>query len=235
MYLLPPYINSGRGASSQTLDLTGLDASGILSLLNAIPKYIPFGETLVLQADITSTASLDQRVAVEGFYGGGQIIIQGNVNETDATVLHTTQEAVWDFKGSAVDGIYLDRNSVNITVRNLRIETDDNYDPFQVNNGKAQTYFYYNYCLINGTAGSSSGAQAINGSNLEVRNCNFSGGFSGIFALANGRIESDGNASTGTIPLHGLRAISNGVVGKIGSQPTGSTSNELLQPGGDIR
>ena len=43
------------------------------------------------------------------------------------------------------------------------------------------------------------------------------------------------NDDTGTQPAYGLHATNAGTIGKQGTQPAGSTSNELADNGGEIR
>lgn len=85
---------------------------------------------------------------------------------------------------------------------------------------------------INGTAVSGNGTgkgQCIlirQSKPSEVNSCTVSNAQNGIYAIQQ-RLYSANNSSTGTIPANGLRVAAAAVIGKNGTQPTGSTNNEL--------
>jgi hypothetical protein len=66
-----------------------------------------------------------------------------------------------------------------------------------------------------------------------VRNTRFKGGAGGVVASFASSVVSQANDSDATQPAHGLIANSSAIY-KNGTQPTGSTANELTQNGGTI-
>jgi len=220
--------------TTRTINFTSSQtASQINAVISAVGRYIPKDVTITFQF-ANGTYSLNNILLFRGFYGGGQIYIYGNTSETNATVLHTSQDVVLDFKGNATDGLRVDRNSVHVYIFNLRVEVDDTENPFYMLSCTGFNQVWYSYALINGTSNGGHGILAHQHTNVEVRNTYVTGGESGIFALSQSTAYSNGVDDTGTQPKYGLKAQAS-IIYKNSTQPTGSTSNENLVAGGEIR
>ena len=170
---------------------------------------------------------------IQGFYGGGQINIQGNTSETNASTLHTTQEVVLDFKGNSTHGLRPQNNQVKVFIYNLRIEVDDAYIAVVLQQSPSYNRLWYCYLLVNGTGANGYGLLANNSSSIETRSIYLTGGQNGLYAGQNTTVYSNITDDTGTQPQYGLRA-SSGIIYKSGTQPTGSTGNEQTTGGGQI-
>ena len=102
-----------EGAATQTVNFTSTDtAAEIQALIDAVPKYIPGGNTVTFQFG-TGTYTLSATLTFTGFYGGGIMEIQGNTAETNATIKHTTQDVILDSDGSAVNALTM--NGLNVS------------------------------------------------------------------------------------------------------------------------
>jgi hypothetical protein len=216
-----------------------LDASmstaTIQSILNHIPRYIPYGITLTVQFN-DGTYTLTAPLTITGFFGGGQLNIQGNISEANATALHTTQSVFLDFSGqSPCNGLYISGNSVlNIFVKNFKIavsSANDNNGILAIDNS-CQLTIDYNY--IYGTAITEGrGISFVRNSGWAVNNyvSTLLYGITAVQAFVASRTNDD----TGTSPAYGLYATRAAVIGKDSTQPTGSTSDEITDSGGVIR
>ena len=98
---------------------------------------------------------------------------------------------------------------------------------------------HFTYCYIR--ANVCTGDSVVGGSSVnivrgiaEVSSTYISNTQLGIYAQ-NARVFSNNNDDTGTLPAYGITAGSAGTIGKAGTQPAGSTANELTSIGGEIR
>ena len=103
--------------TSEVINLNNfMTASEIQDIINDVPRYIPRGSNVAFQfAD--GIYNLDAKLDFTRFYGEGLITIQGNTLETDATVLHTTQQVHLNFN-NGTNGLYIVRNSNFVDVKN---------------------------------------------------------------------------------------------------------------------
>jgi len=225
---------SGGGLEQNTtIDLnSSMTVAEINALIDAQPKDLN-GHILTLQfADGTYT--IDTRLKISGFYGEGQVIINGNIGES-ASTLHTNQAVVFDCGNTLSTPVYISQNSTIVIVRNIKFSNPTTT--------WKMTFFYsgslkvvVNGCyFVNDGAASSNGA-AIWGdfSKVTVEKCYFSGYDTGIGAERNAELTSVNNASTGTNPRYGLKTYY-GVIITSGTQPSGWTANESANEGGVIR
>lgn len=221
------------GETTRTINLDdSMTVTEIQELINDVGRNIPAGVVITLQfanGDYTLTSPL----YFNGFYGGGQILVQGNTSETDANILHTTQDVVLDFTTSV--GFSIDGNKVKLLFQNLRIEVITALQcMFFSSTGGGDNRVQYCYCLVGGTTGNGAGVFTQRGSVVQIVKTYFTGGLGAIWGLVNSQIYSSGNDDTGTLPLYGLRSDGNTVLGKDGTQPSGSTANEYTNRGGQI-
>jgi len=220
--------------TTRTINFTSSQtATQIQADIDEVGKYIPIGVNITFQFG-NGTYSLDNQINFKGFYGGGAVLIYGNTTETNATVLHTTQDVILDFKGNAVDGIDVALCSIVVYIFNLRIEVDDTHEPASFTNCTAYNRVWYSYLLVNGTSSNGFGVIAQQGTILDTRNNYFTGGTSGVYISNNSIGYSNGNDDTGTQPTYGIRANAS-VLYKSNTQPAGSTANENTVNGGEIR
>lgn len=213
---------------------TSMNAVDIQTLIDAILKYIPYGYLVTFQfADGSFT--INSTLYWGGFFGGGGIKIYGNTTETDATVLHTTQQVILDFTGAAGDGLIVNDNSVSVDVFNLRVQVADTYKGLSFSSSIFPVRAYYNYFELAGVSAPGYGVYCWGGVQADIRQSYFTAGQYGIYALNNSTIHSNGNDDTGTQPTFGMRAQSNSTIGKTSTQITGSSSDEVTGGGGVIR
>ena len=74
------------------------------AIIDGIGSYIPSDQLVTIQFE-NGTYTWNGSLYIQNFYGGGGIYIQGDRNETDHDVLHSTQEVYLDFSGADCEGI----------------------------------------------------------------------------------------------------------------------------------
>jgi hypothetical protein len=226
-------------ATSVTVDFdNSMTAAQIQALINAVPKYIPYGVTVTFQfADGTYT--LNATLSWTGFYGGGTINILGNTTEANATVLHTTQSVVLDFSASTAVGVTVRNNEVYFMIKNLAVVTQGaatGYASLSLQHNTLSIFVYYNYfyadSYVAGDAGSA--IYCLSCPSVTVLYTYLSTHYYGILSSYNSSVYSNGNDDTGTPPIYGLYASGGSKIGKVGTQPSGSVNDEFESSGGEI-
>ena len=209
-----------------------MSASDIQTLIDACPKYIPYGKTLAFQfADGTYT--MPSQLTWEGFHGGGDLKISGNTGESG---LHTNQAVHLNFSGQDCNGLYFEANNIYVYISNLKISIKTNTSSsigIYASRGNTSITPYYNYILGNNTThgvGLQSRESKMFAFNNYVSFLN-----SGLSAYMNGELISRTNDEAGVDPKYGLKASYNGTIAKRSTQPTGSIANEFTCYGGVIR
>ena len=225
---------------STTVNLdNSMTTADIQAEIDALKKYIPFGETVNIQfADGTYVATAGQGIDVSGFYGGGSLEIQGNLSEPGANTTHSNQLVILDCvtNGGGASGIYIHGNMLAyIRVRNVRVN-------FDATNQHRGIYAYYNGGVIQIATSSTLGDLSTGGIGVwvawgtyaKVNNMDFSNSGYGLYVSEGARVYSAVNGSFGTNPNYGIAAQAGGTIYKNGSQPTGATANEQTATGGSI-
>ncbi len=224
-------------AISQTVTLLAADSTAQKQAkIDAVPRYIPFGITVVFQFETGNTHTETTILSWIGFYGGGIIYIQGNTGEANATALHTTQDTIIDFTTNAVNGIDITICRVNVFVINLKIIIQDVVGLIALASQSCfgRTFFAYNYILGETGSNKTFGVLGNNSFGFIVKETYFSTLRYGITSNQSMGLSYE-NDDTGTQPVNGLYAYNSGVIGKRSTQPTGSTANEVVEFGGVIR
>lgn len=209
---------------------SSMSAATIQALIDAQPKNLN-GFTLCFQfADGTYTMS----ASLSFFYfHGGVVQIYGNLSE--GVALHTNQAVFLDFSSGAF-GINLSGNACQQVIRNLKVKVADNAGSIGIrtaigNYAGVSGCYVYADSKVNSPQGIQSSASAAGYYTVNyVSNVGY-----GIYVTRAGTLYSLNNASTGTDPNYGLYSNEASTLGKNGTQPTGSTANELTASGGVIR
>jgi hypothetical protein len=226
-------------AASGTRNLnSSMSVSEMQAVIDGVDKYIPNGRIITFQfAD--GTYNIGTKLTFQGFYGGGRVYIYGNTSETDATVLHTSQQVY--INGSTIadnDGVIrIYENSCFFIVRNLK---------FQCSATTAHTCIIgtinsrpvdVRYCYLFGSTGGTNNTKGVGysgGDTGGVTNTYVSNTRYGIVAGQNSVVQSNGNDDTGTAPNYGLSAQA-GIIMKLNTQPNGTVADEHTYSGGVIR
>ena len=175
-----------------------------------------------------------------GFYGGGIVNVHGDISEANATILHTSQNTIIDTSASDIKYALLFENcQVTINVLNLKITSKDSAGNaaacVRIESCVFRTTVWYCYLVMDGIANSSSGVKTFFAPVVDVFRNYFTGATWAIRTNLS-RCYSNENDDTGTQPRYGLYAVGASTIGKaIGTQPTGSTADELTTGGGEIR
>lgn len=219
--------------TTRTINLTSsMTSANIQSEIDAVGKYIPNGVIVTFQFG-DGTYTLSSRIDWTGFFGGGELVIQGNTGEPGATTAHTNQLVILNFSSS--QGFLIENSYVNSTVRNFKFTIPD----VALGHGCSVSAFLrhqfkYNYVESAGKTTETRGIFALHGGSADVENNLFSNMDRAIYSVNGSNIRSTNNDDTSTLPNYGLLCDA-GVISKIGTQPAGSTANELAVNGGVIR
>lgn len=225
-------IYGGGLDANKTVNLdNSMSAATIQALIDAQPKYIPYGKTLTFQfADGTYTLSAE--LVWEGFDGGGTVRIYGNASDNS---LSTTKAVYLNFSGQACNGIVVYACSCKMDIHFLKIAVNSSggwcYCLSAQHN--IRVVAQYNYFLGNSTT-NGAGVLVIMGKFYAYSNY-FSDIQRAFYGSNDVEIMSYNNDDTGTQPAYGLYAAYNTTIGKRGTQPAGSTANELVSWGSVIR
>ena len=218
-----------------TLDTTMTDPQ-LQEAIDGVHRYIPEGVTITFQFS-NGTYTPSSQLDFQGFYGGGSIAIQGDTSETSATTLHTTQNVHINGSSLSNDVIFVNHNSVEVKIRNLKItvSSSGNYTGVMIKNTNFALVLY-NY-IVGGSSSTGHGIVVKNGSAAQVEFNYVSNLFGGITAFVTSSIYSRGNDDVGTKPSYGLWADWGGEIAKFvpGTQPSGSSADEAAANGSVIR
>ena len=214
-------------STSKTVNFnSSMSVSEMQDSINAQPKNLN-GYALTFQfADGTYT--LDTQLLFRGFVEG-TLKIFGNAADNS---LSTTKSVTLEFT-SAI-GIKIE-SSCSIEVRYLKVSITNagvSYGIYIVSN--PYSVVRYNYVICSQTNGG--GIFFLSSKSLVIDNVIGLSG-NGIISDGNSSLYSENNDDGGESnqPIYGLQAGRNGTIGKSGTQPSGSSSNENVTGGGVIR
>ena len=227
-------------AVAETINLLDSDSTAQQQAkIDAVNKYIPAGTTVLFQFETNNTHVETAALEWVGFYGGGIINVHGDISEADATILHTSQNTIIDTSAtSLLYALHFINCQVTINVLNLKITSKDasgqNASCIRIDSCVYRTTVWYCYLLMDGIVNNSTGVKTFYVPVLDVLRTYFSNMTWGIRTNLS-RCYSNNNDDTGTQPKYGLYATGASTIGKNGTQPAGSTANELTAGGGVIR
>jgi hypothetical protein len=232
--MIGPMVNTpSSGASEATTQTVNFDNSmttaEIQALIDAIPKYLPVGVEVTFQfADGTYTST--GTIIFEGFYGGGSAYVYGNSSDN---TLSNSKSVVVDVVTASTYGFRFRNNSCTFRAYYIRVNVADGQRAFQGNDCINLT-FQYNHVQGNGKTSSTGSAYHVSKVlSWEVRNCGITNIYYGIFSSSNSSTYSFNNDDFTTSPVYGLIS-SAATIYRVGTQPAGSTANELTVSGGQI-
>lgn len=174
---------------------------------------------------------------LSGFYGGGQLILNGNPGE-DPHVRHTNQAVILVSALNPVHGVVIQGCSgIMIHVKNMQINVQHaSASPVSIYRSSGHILFEGCYFYKSGAAGAGAGVSVRRSHGVQVGYSNFYGaGLAGIEAIES-HVYSIENDDSVVQPSYGLDASGLAVIGKFGAQqPAGSVANERARYGGVIR
>jgi len=222
------------GAKNATVNiLDGSDQADIQALFDAVLAYVPYGMTTTFQfEDPTTVYALNAQLTLAGFFGSGQLNIEGNSSE--GGTLHSNQAVVLDWTGNACNGFVSQFNSVVTNINNIKFIVDDG----QISLFSQRSVQAVNVegCLMDctGTSTTSNGVFFNRSGDGYLKNNYFTAGRYAVRCGINSKVHSWNSNYITTQPHTGLRAESGGYISKRDTQPTGSTANESTAFGGNI-
>lgn len=176
----------------------------LLKALSTIKKII--NPTVIITISVADGTYSESAVWVYGFIGGSIVVASTSGNAANCTI-------------NAFNSI---ENSTRVTIQNMSVNTGVVYHNASIG--------YVTGCLITAANLSSTGVAAAEGSSVIVDSCTISNHNIAIHA-STATVCSRNNAGTGN--NQGLQADSAGVLGKDGTQPTG-TFPDAVYSGGQI-
>ena len=205
----------------------------IQALINGVGRHLSDGITITMQC-ANGTYGYSSPIVIQGFYGGGNIVFQGDTTETNATALHTTQSVIFNMTDSSGIEITGNRNG-NITVQNLKINLTgltSSKRGIDVADSSAKVYISYNYFTFdNVTYG-----YAINNitGNIQSRYNYFYRGDSMLRSVLNGYTIAYGDSWVTTAPAKGVNISTGAVYNSSDTAPvvSGSVTNFRIVSGG---
>lgn len=190
-------------------------------------------ETPPTTAIVRKPLNLTTALQLKGFYGGGTIIIQGNIGETDGNGFHTTQQ-VYLKSNSNTNVLSIINNQVQFMIKNIKVKANTSSSSNSaVYASVSDVSIYFSYFL--GTSASYGfGINIINsGATAYIQKNYVSNVLYGIGSQLTALVYSNENDDYGTMPAYGLLS-SSAIIYKRSTQPAGSTANESKANGGQI-
>ncbi|MCM8813392.1 MAG: hypothetical protein NC924_05575 [Candidatus Omnitrophica bacterium] len=158
--------------------------------------------------------------------------------ESNASILHTTQNVYLDFSGQNCNGFYLRANRCqSVVIKNLKIKVKtDSTATYGILAEYCTALIFSAYNYIVGTSSAYGYGMMFSYGSVGYALKNYvSTVWAGVGGYLNSQITSEGNDDTGTQPIYGLIVYNGAVIAKNSTQPAGSTANESENTGGDIR
>lgn len=221
-------INTTKLLVSVNVNITaGMTAAQIQALIDAQPKNLNGYNISFLFADATYT--LTSQLLFNGFKGG-TVFIKGNTGESG---LHTNQAVVLDGSASSLYPIAI-YNCDRVDISNIKVMIKTDAASWAGIICYQTRYLYVTGCYILGNGTTYGHGILLLGSTASIDTSYFSNTLNGIWTSTS-HVYSNGNDDTGTAPAYGLASTAGSTIGKNGTQPAGSTSNESATTGGVIR
>jgi hypothetical protein len=238
-------ITGGGGLQSETTRTINLSSSmtvaDMQTQIDGIGKYIPSGSSVTVQfADGTYT--INNTLRFQGFFGGGDLNIVGNLTETTSS--HSNQAVILD--ATSVQDVVL------VNIENCRLKTTVDRIQFKINSsslGPSQAYscikstnsdaLNINSSYFSGSAGppwssypGTYGMHLINVS-AKISNNVCTGLEHFISCYDATKAVSVNNTTTGNTPFIALNSLSS-IIFRSGTQPSGAGANTNTGDGGQI-
>lgn len=221
--------------ADRTINLdNSMSAAEIQTIIDSIGKCIVFPTIITLQfAD--GTYIMDEKLHFYGFYGGGGIRIWGNRTEANHDTLHTTQEVYLQHGSYNGVVIHLEACGIWFDIYNLlaTVKTDSDADRVIQIDAVLNAELRFNYFTGTNHAQGSC-IHAFKNAAIGAKN-NYFGNAKYAIICQNSRFSSWDNDDMDAQPDYGLRADYGGVIGKLGTQPSGQVANETTSGGSVIR
>lgn len=220
--------------SNRTVTITNGTTSGaIQAQIDAQPKNLN-SYTLTFQfADGTYTTT--NTLVWLGFYGAGAINVYGNTGDTSDT--NTSQSVYIDASGISNHALLFQRLSCSLQVKYFKVKVSDTQNKYciHIDQCLAPAEVWFSYFLGAAKTQQNAGVTIEDSLVAYVRQNLVDNLYYGLESFSS-RLRSHTNDDTGTQPTFGLWALNAGTIGKFSAvQPSGSSANEKVSSGGEIR
>lgn len=200
--------------------------------IEAENKYIHPGTTLTFQL-ANGTNQMPCALQWQGF-GPGHLVVQGNVSEANATVLHTNQTVTMNATNlNNYAFIFQGNFCESITLRNITLWIPFNTSYNGVKFADNSAHCDLSYCWLRAYDSVGHSGVYYWGARGKVLNTYFTAGTHAINAGNLAYVLSSGSTNVWTQQSYGLGCYG-GIILKDGGQPSGSVANEYKANGGQI-
>lgn len=196
--------------------------------IDEVPRQASVGGAQVIFQFEDGTHTETATLTFQGFTYS--IVIRGNTS--DPTGLSTSKSVTIDGSSLAANVLTI-RDCFRVTVDRLKILPQTSSwqsGVYSTNCNRLEV----RRCYIQGNGSTTGIGCYYIGSNGKVSDTYFNTMDTAMF-IDNCHISSQNNDDTGTSPEYGLYATDAGIIGKNGTQPSGSISSELSDTGGVVR
>ncbi len=209
----------------------GATTQQILDLFGGAPRLIPAGSTLIFQFD-DGTFTIDTPITIEGFYGGGKLIIRGN----PADDVWGVSSASVTIDGTATQGKVFSVNpvGVNVEIQRMRIlcsDTSTSSSCIYVNEARVKAL----HLLLEAVGTSSARCISVNDRSMaHILKVYITGGYYGLYAGAGSYVIMHDVDDLNTQPAYGIKVWAAIVSRSATMALNGSVADTVVGAGGQI-
>ena len=193
-------------------------------------RFIPYG-TYIYFDFADGTYTLTNTLEFSGFYGGGRIWVRGNTNDTTVS---TSKSVIINASSLAAHAFLFGGNGIYNILRYMEIRPNTSGAYAGLYAVSCQRT-YVGQCYFNGASTAEGRGVWLSNSSANYIHDNLFSNMKYAIRTELSRLISNNNDDTGTAPAVGLFSGTAATIGKMLTQPSGSTSNEWTETGGVIR
>lgn len=231
------YFGAGSGVESEstrTLSVNSLmSTTEIQAQLDSINKYIPYGATVTFQFE-DGLYEMTDSLRIEGFFGGGNLVIQGNTLESE--VAYNNQSVILDITDTPnVDIFCLEGNSLaNLKIKNIRHILFSGIKTSCIKINQCSGFLSIETCSFKGPTGISDtfGIRCYRSKGY-IKNSMFNGFEHAISCWEASHFYTEDNSTDSNASFIGTASYAS-LVYTIGTRPTGSGANVATGQGGQV-
>ena len=205
------YCNAASGSDTNAGTSAGAAFASVQTAVNKLPQILNHSATINL-----ASGTFNEGVSILGFYGSGNILLQGGSSYTNAG-------------NYIVSNMSIRNNVVEIQVKGVYAAATAT--PGFLSYRSIEVLFQD--CSVTATTTTIDGFAISNGGFSYITSCESNNRNYGIYAINGAIIFSNNN--TGASNDYGLAAQRTATIGKNGTQTSGTTASSYSDTGGEIR
>jgi hypothetical protein len=138
-----------EGSQDRTIQFNNsMTVEQIQAVIDSIPKYVPYGKTVNInfaKDGVQETYVFTDTLYLRGFYGGGEIMLNGDPLYVDSDTSHITQRAILDGATNNVKCIRIENTALRVAIYNLKFISSSTYAIEAVYSDRIRVYCSYFY------------------------------------------------------------------------------------------